>query len=182
MNTLSNILEFGFFVGQKFGILVSTGRPEKVSQFPFDECIKKARVFPLSQRFQTRDRRKLTYSKELIIGARPPLACFSPSAFSYCNSGCYGVFKSGIIHDSDFDRCKKIIKEFQRAISRDKWIKKAHMFPLSLRFQTRDRRKLTYSKELIIGARPPLACFSPSNFSYCNSVCYGVFKSVTKYS
>ena len=39
---------------------------EKVSQFPFDECIKKARVFPLSQRFQTRDRRKLTYSKELI--------------------------------------------------------------------------------------------------------------------
>ena len=117
-----------------------------------------------------------------IIGARPLLACFSPSAFSYCNSGCYGVFKSGIIHDSDFDRCKKIIKEFQRAISRDKWIKKAHMFPLSLRFQTRDRRKLTYSKELIIGARPPLACFSPSNFSYCNSVCYGVFKSVTKYS
>ena len=96
MNTLSNILEFVFFfVRQKFGILVSTGRPEKVSQFPFDECIKKARVFPLSQRFQTRDRRKLTYSKELIIGARPPLACFSPSAFSYCNSGCCRVFKSG---------------------------------------------------------------------------------------
>ena len=42
---------------------VSTGRPEKVSQFPFDECIKKARVFPLSQRFQTRDRRKLTYKQ-----------------------------------------------------------------------------------------------------------------------
>ena len=119
MNTLSNILEIGFFVRQKFGILVSTGRPEKVSQFPFDECIKKARVFPLSQRFQTRDRRKLTYSKELIIGARPPLACFSPSAFSYCNSGCYGVFKSGMyictIHDSDFDKCKEIVKGFRGA-------------------------------------------------------------------
>ena len=103
-----NILEIGFFVRQKFGILVSTGRPEKVSQFPFDECIKKARVFPLSQRFQTRDRRKLTYSKELIIGARPPLACFSPSAFSYCNSSCYGVFKSGTTHDSDFLKFKEI--------------------------------------------------------------------------
>ena len=67
-------LKLDFFVRQKFGILVSTGRPEKVSQFPFDECIKKARVFPLSQRFQTRDRRKLTYSKELIIGAPPPAA------------------------------------------------------------------------------------------------------------
>ena len=32
-----------------------------VSQFPFDECIKKARVFLGPERFQTRDRRKLTY-------------------------------------------------------------------------------------------------------------------------
>ena len=63
-------------VDRSLSYQVSTGRPEKVSQFPFDECIKKARVFPLSQRFQTRDRRKLTYSKELIIGARPPLAYF----------------------------------------------------------------------------------------------------------
>ena len=118
MNTLSNILEIGFFVRQKFGILVSTGRPEKVSQFPFDECIKKARVFPLSQRFQTRDRRKLTYSKELIIGASPLLACFSSSAFSYCNSNCYGVFKSDTIHDSDFDKCKEIVKGLGRAFQR----------------------------------------------------------------
>ena len=115
MNTLSNILEIGFFVQQKFGILVSTGRPEKVSQFPFDECIKKARVFPLSQRFQTRDRRKLTYSKELIIGARPPLACFSPSAFSYCNSSCYGVSKSDTIHESNFNKYKEIAKGLRRA-------------------------------------------------------------------
>ena len=61
-------------VDRSLSYQVSTGRPEKVSQFPFDECIKKARVFPLSQRFQTRDRRKLTYSKELIIGARTPAA------------------------------------------------------------------------------------------------------------
>ena len=52
---------------------------KKFPNFPLMSASKKARVFPLSQRFQTRDRRKLTYSKELII--LRPKTLFANSVF-----------------------------------------------------------------------------------------------------
>ena len=60
-------------VDRSLSYQVSTGRPEKVSQFPFDECIKKARVFLGPERFQTRDRRKLTYYTFKTQAALPML-------------------------------------------------------------------------------------------------------------
>ena len=47
-----------------------------------------------------------------IIGARLPLACFSPIAFSYYNSNYHGVFKSSTIEDSDFNKCKEHWRAF----------------------------------------------------------------------